>query len=230
MNVQPSHETGKLEIAGKSVTYTVKKSARAKRLTIKITRERRLEVIVPQRVDSVEAHRFIYAHRGWIEKKLHLLTPVTKTYLYLGKVYKLSHLHNREGSKHKISLEAETLSIESPFSSTIGPAEIFDQFLKFQGRKYLVARCEELAKQYDFPLTKVSIRGQRSRWGSCSRRGSISLNYKLMQFRYEMIDYVILHELCHLRHMNHSQRFWNEVGRYLPNYKALDKELNKFRL
>lgn len=223
-------ESGILSVAGKTIAYIVKQSGRARRMTIKISRDRKLEVIIPTVVPTPEGHRFLHEHQDWVIKKLQLLLPVQKTYLYFGIQYKLAHLHNREGTKHKISLEQDTLYIESPFGSTVPPATIFEQFIKYQGKKYLSARCIELAAQNGFPVKKITVRGQKSRWGSCSRRGSVSLNFRLMQLRKEMIDYVIMHELCHLRHMNHSKDFWNEVGKYIPGFKALDKELNKFRL
>ena len=78
---------------------------------------------------------------------------------------------------------------------------------------------------YSSEIGKIGIRGQYTRWGSCSSKGNLSFNYTLLQFREEVIDYVIIHELCHLKEMNHSKRFWKLVGKLCPDYKNLRKEL-----
>ena len=94
-----------------------------------------------------------------------------------------------------------------------------------EARKLLVARTKELAKLGGFTINKVFVKHQKTRWGSCSSRGNINLNAKLVFLRLELRDYVIIHELCHLRHMNHSKAFWSSVQSYIPHAKALQKEL-----
>lgn len=96
-----------------------------------------------------------------------------------------------------------------------------------EARKILVARTKQLASLGGFPINKVFIKHQKTRWGSCSSRGNINLNAKLLFLRQELRDYVIMHELCHLRHMNHSKLFWAEVQKYIPHAKSLQKELRK---
>lgn len=77
------------------------------------------------------------------------------------------------------------------------------------------------------PLRRVIVRSQKSRWGSCSRRGTISLNWRLVQTPVYVRDYIILHELAHLRVMNHSKRFWNEVARLCPDYQKAEAWLKR---
>jgi predicted metal-dependent hydrolase len=77
------------------------------------------------------------------------------------------------------------------------------------------------------PVRRISIRNQRSRWGSCSRRGTISLNWRLIQAPPAVRDYLILHELAHFREMNHSQRFWREVARLCPQFAEAERWLNQ---
>jgi predicted metal-dependent hydrolase len=71
------------------------------------------------------------------------------------------------------------------------------------------------------------VRNQKSRWGSCSRRGTISLNWRLIQAPAFVLDYIILHELCHLEHMNHSRRFWRQVEHLYPGFKAAERWLKQ---
>ncbi len=96
-----------------------------------------------------------------------------------------------------------------------------------EARKFLVARTRQLASLGKFTVNKIFIKHQKTRWGSCSTRGNINLNAKLLFLRQELRDYVIVHELCHLRHMNHSKLFWAEVQKYIPHARSLQKELRK---
>lgn len=83
---------------------------------------------------------------------------------------------------------------------------------------YFPRRCEELVRMTGGHYEKITIRDQKTRWGSCSQTGTLSFNYRLMMAPPEVIDYVIVHELCHLTHMNHSKAFWNKIADILPDY------------
>ena len=97
-------------------------------------------------------------------------------------------------------------------------------------RIQLTARVNFLAGLHGFTYSQLIFRSQNTRWGSCSVKNSISLNIRLVKLPDHLIDYVILHELMHTRVKNHSNQFWSEFSRILPNAKKLDKELNGFRL
>jgi predicted metal-dependent hydrolase len=88
-------------------------------------------------------------------------------------------------------------------------------------------RVFELAAAHQLPVRRVTVRNQRSRWGSCSRRGTISLNWRLIQAPPFVRDYLIFHELAHLREMNHSHRFWREVERLCPEFEIAEQWLRK---
>jgi predicted metal-dependent hydrolase len=99
------------------------------------------------------------------------------------------------------------------------------RWLIHHANEVLGAALDECARTHDFQYQRVVIRRQRTRWGSCSTRGTISLNCCLLFQRPEVLQYLLLHELSHTRHMNHSRRFWECVGRYCPQYEHLDREL-----
>jgi predicted metal-dependent hydrolase len=84
-----------------------------------------------------------------------------------------------------------------------------------------------LAAQHQLTVQRVAVRNQRSRWGSCSRRGTLSLNWRLIQTPPFVLDYIILHELMHLRQMNHSPRYWGEVKRVCPQYQTAERWLKE---
>jgi len=97
-------------------------------------------------------------------------------------------------------------------------------------REKLLKRIETLSNEYGFVYNKISIRNQRTRWGSCSGKDTISLNVKLVLLPDHLIDYVIMHELLHTRIKNHSRDFWRELDRLLGDAKTLRSELDSYRL
>ncbi|MFT5702955.1 MAG: putative metal-dependent hydrolase [Rickettsiales bacterium] len=103
--------------------------------------------------------------------------------------------------------------------------------LEFMDKKhYLVLRCRELAEKNNLQIKKVILKKQKTIWGSCSALNIISLNINLAYLKDELIDYVILHELAHVKVKNHSREFWNELERMLPNSKELNRQLKSYRL
>jgi hypothetical protein len=99
------------------------------------------------------------------------------------------------------------------------------RWLSGQVRRRLAPEVEALAREHGLQYSRISIRRQRTRWGSCSRSGTISLNVCLAFQRPEVVRYLLLHELAHTRHMNHSARFWDCVAGLCPDWQALDREL-----
>lgn len=101
---------------------------------------------------------------------------------------------------------------------------------KEKAREIISERLKYFTNLYDFSYGRVSIRNQKTRWGSCSRQGNLNFNYRLVHLRGELRDYVIIHELCHLKEFNHSSKFWGLVAKVIPEYKELRKELKKIRI
>ena len=99
--------------------------------------------------------------------------------------------------------------------------------LRILAREQLVPRLAELAREHGLEFTRVSIRAQRSRWGSCSRVGAIALNFRLVQMPTFVRDYVLIHELMHLRQQNHGPRFWALVERACPDYREAERWLRR---
>jgi predicted metal-dependent hydrolase len=102
--------------------------------------------------------------------------------------------------------------------------------LKKRAAKILISRLEFFNQEYNFKYKSISVRDQKTRWGSCSRQGALNFNYRLVLLPESLLDYVAVHELCHLKEMNHSVRFWNLVAHTIPDHKEKRKELEKFRL
>lgn len=219
---------GKITILDFDAEYVIKKTSRTKSLALKIKHDRIIEIAVPKFVSFPEAIKFMQSKIRWLEKKADLLRPQAKKFFLNGKEIQI--VHEKKENIRKISWERTTdgFLFMSPTESEISTEQIYEYILLKMGKYFLPYRCYQIAEQFNFKPKTVKVRRQKSRWGSCSTKGSISLNSRLMILPAELRDYIIIHELCHLRQPNHSSAFWCEVEKILPNYKELDKKVNTF--
>jgi predicted metal-dependent hydrolase len=123
---------------------------------------------------------------------------------------------------HQICYDQITLNI--PKNSLGADEEVFS-FLQALAKENLTNRVFILSKKFGFKVKKVRVGNQKSRWGSCSSKGTISLNWRLLLLNYTLGQYVILHELAHLKHMNHSLAFWQYLEFICPGARVQDREL-----
>ena len=121
----------------------------------------------------------------------------------------------------------EVKELEEAYKSM---AEDEDKIDRVEASRVLIGRLRQLSAQHGFRYNKVSVRNQKTRWGSCSVKNDISLNMKLLKLPEELMDYVILHELVHTRIKNHTRAFWRELDKIVGNAKALDARLNQYTM
>ncbi len=199
------------------IKYNLKISSRAKRIRLQISGRSGLEVILPKGTPENEAEKLIFRKQEWILKYLNQSIKRFGQFHFFGSPMNESHPSYSQYSE----LRGKVLK-HKPDS----PDELIQRkWLLGEAGHYIPARTAELAGNYGFSYNAISIRNQKTRWGSCSGKKRLSFNFNLMSFQPEVIDYVIIHELCHLKHMNHSQAFWNEVAAILPDFKILRKKL-----
>lgn len=107
-----------------------------------------------------------------------------------------------------------------------------EEYLKYKeiAREILTKKVEHWNKVYGFEYNRIAIKNLTSQWGSCSSKGNLNFNYKTIFLSEEQSDYIVVHELCHLQEMNHSHRFWKLVGKAIPEYKKIDKQVSKMIL
>lgn len=199
-----------------------RKSKRAKRLSLRLLeKERVVELVVPWRCSMREGLAFLEQRKPWIANHLHLFKPKQaftegNQIPVFGEVVELVHVSK---AKRGVWREGAQLCV-SGFLEHM-PRRVED-YLKKQMHRY----CAELAAQYAEELDverqfkRVSIRNTSSRWGSCSRRGTLSFCWRLVFAPQSVLDYVIAHEVAHFREMNHSARFWMQVARLMPEYES----------
>lgn len=163
--------------------------SKRKSLGIEINADGDIIVRAPVYISKRAAEAFIEEKRDWILKNREKL------------------LAKKEASRLKPLTPLEEQKVAALKKRFLSAAKI-----------YFPKRCEELIQLTGGHYEKITIRNQKTRWGSCSQTGTLSFNYRLMMAPPEVIDYVIVHELCHLTHMNHSKAFWNKVADILPDY------------
>jgi predicted metal-dependent hydrolase len=103
------------------------------------------------------------------------------------------------------------------------------EYLKYkdQAKIFVINKVAELNKNYGYKINRITIRNQKTRWGSCSKKGNMNFNYKIVLLPEKLAEYIIVHEICHLGEFNHSANFWNLVAQTIPDYKEKRKELHK---
>lgn len=214
----------------------IRVSARVRRLSVRVYPDARVEVVVPPRARPREIERFIAEHREWIDEKRaaalarrpepEVFPPKAIVFELTGESWR-PHLGG-EGGRRRIEEIGESSGGGILRIADVGPGGLraaLRAWLLRAARERLEPRVAALAARMDVPYARVSIRRQRSRWGSCSVRGTISLNACLLFQRPAVVDYLIVHELTHVRHMNHSAKFWQAVERHCPDWRRLDREL-----
>jgi predicted metal-dependent hydrolase len=217
--------------------FSVRESGRAKRLSIKVYPRGRVEIVVPKRTRAADVREFVEAHSDWIRKAREQFAAQHPPEPFaLPETIRLDGIDAHFRVRYVPEAGAKGVNYRAHAGDVVLTGRIDDEKLCVAALKRWLT---SLAKTRYLPLLrslsamtgnsfkKMHVRGQRTCWGSHSSSGTISLNYCLMFLDAEHLRYVMIHELCHARHMNHSRRFWSLVGEFEPNYKRLDKDLNE---
>jgi predicted metal-dependent hydrolase len=212
-------------IGGRSVLMSFVRNVRARRYLLRVSPDGKARVTVPRRGSFVEAKAFALRHVSWIERQLQRLAERPSPDWSIGTEIFLrgEKVTIEKGSgSNELRFGTETVSLKAEVAEFRREIE---RHLWQLAIRELVPKVWELAKVHGVSVTRVTVRNQRSRWGSCSRRGTISLNWRLIQTPSFVQEYLILHELMHMREMNHSARFWHQVESVCPAYRDAEKWL-----
>ena len=219
--------------------YTIRESARAKHVLLKMSLHDGLIVVVPRGFDVRQIPRIIGEKRGWIDRGLErierqrsILGPgssvVTPQKISLRSFDEEWRIEYEESSSSRVMLrvhDGERLVLSGNVNDSLMLRAALRRFLIARARKDLITWLESLAAAHGFVVNGVRVGLQKTRWGSCSKRGTISLNAKLLFLPRDLVEYVIIHELCHTVHHNHSRDFWRLVQEHLPRAQTLRRTL-----
>jgi predicted metal-dependent hydrolase len=178
--------------------------------------------------------KFIGTHRQWIHRRVEDLStavamddsrPASVKLPAIGRHYAVEYDFSAEPTARVRVAGENVLVVSGPLHNDRAIAAALRNWLADLAQEQLGNELAKVAAEGGFRYARAQIRRQRTRWGSCSASGTISLNVCLLFLRPQVLRYLLVHELCHTRHMNHSAKFWALVASFEPDYRALDREL-----
>jgi len=223
--LKPAPKPDSLQVGSRSVPLLFVHHPRARRYLLRLRSDGVARVTVPRRGSVSAARDFAARNIGWLEQQLQRLADQPKApvawnlgteILFRGELICIA----AEDGKIRFGTELVKCA-----DLAVDLRPVTQKHLRKLAQQELPARVQELSSLHDIGVSRVTVRNQKSRWGSCSRRGTISLNWRLIQTPNFVRDYIILHELAHRRQMNHSDKFWQEVERLCPDYLTAERWL-----
>jgi hypothetical protein len=208
----------------KDITYSLTTSKR-KTLSIYIERDGQVSVLAPQDFTSQQIEEVLEQKRGWIYKGLAEWEDLNATrikreyvngegFLYLGRTYRLQIVEQQD---KPLMLKNGYFCLRS--QSLAKADEAFKEFYRQKGAKKLRQRVEYYQGKIGVQANDVRVLELKNRWASCSEKGNLNFHWKCMMAPLTVLDYIVVHELVHLLHRNHTSAFWNEVDKLIPDYQ-----------
>lgn len=209
----------------RQVAYTLRISDRARHVRLCVGAGG-LVVVLPRRAEAAQAEQVLHRHADWVLAKLDLYAQRARahpraalppnTLLLRGRAVRWELTPGRLFA----GLGAGPEPVLRVPATRGGPGAWLRGWLRRQARQEIESRVAARAAEMGVRPTRLTLRDQRTRWASCSRSGSLSFNWRLIMAPPEVLDYVVIHELAHLREMNHSPRYWRLVARHCPDHRA----------
>ena len=222
---------GEIRIDGQTIRYVVRRSRRAKHVRVKVTPEAVVLAVVPQQFGIRRIPGILQQNGPWLRNRIERCRRLQKAAKeletdgcipYLGRRLQVAACSDHE--EDGVAVQQDALKVH--LSPGAGPlASVLERWYRTEAQKLIGKRAAGLSAQLGCAYNRLTIRGQKTRWGSCSRRGNLSFNWKLLKAPEPVIDYVIIHELLHLKEMNHSPKFWQLVARHCPRWQEHRKWL-----
>jgi len=228
MNAQGT-QLSLFETRSSTEPFAVRVSPRARRLTARVHVGGRVEIVVPIGVTPKAVRDFVQRFTPWIDRKVAAMQCYAEPAALVPQAVEFTCSNERfdvewhGAQKRSLTEHGGRLVLQAPDESAA--RQLLQGWLKRAAGERLAPRLLRLAHDLNYSVGRVVIRCQRTRWGSCSTRGTVSLNCSLVFLRPEVVRYLFLHELAHTKHMNHSASFWRLVERLEPCYRELDREL-----
>jgi len=209
----------------KDIEYTLRRSDR-KTASIYIERDGEVSVLVPKSLDDSQIEELIESKRRWIYTGLAEWQDLNATrvqrefvsgegFLYLGRSYRLQIVEEQDVP---VKLKDGYFCLRSSDEQDHDCFSVFKEFYRDKGRQRIPRRVASYQSQFDVTPKSIKIVELQNRWASCSPNGNLNFHWKCMMAPLTVLDYIVVHELAHLIHPNHTEAFWNEVDKVLPDY------------
>ena len=228
-------------MSGPHFDYQIRESARARYMSLRVTVDRGLEVVIPKGFDRKLIPSFLRDKHEWVQTALSKVQQVRQRRMSDSKPplpteimfpscerrWVVDYLP-RPSTTIRLSDDKQgRLCIAGPVDDLAGCYAVLQSWTRRHAFNVLNPWLRRLSTETGIAFVKTAIRSQKSRWGSCSSGGTISLNQKLLFVEPDLVRYVLIHELCHMREMNHSSRFWKLVGQFYPEYRLARHRLKE---
>lgn len=215
-------------------TWRVRPSDKARRLAVRVLPGGIVEIVVPRGTRPRAVQQFVARHRNWIERKVVQYLPDAAepdalpdriVFAANGQAFDVRY-EDAEGAPRLRQADG-LLTVLGECQRSALVRHTLQRFTMRLAHAVLLPWLERVSAESGLGFQRLQIRRQRTRWGSCSRNGTISLNACLLFQRPAVVNYLLIHELVHTQHMNHSRRFWAAVARQEPGWQALDAALSR---
>ena len=218
--------TQKLKVEPHWPKIQIRQNKRAKYLRIVISAQNGFEIVAPPGVNLRKIDRFLHEKRNWINKTLSQIElpkikrpiPLPEEIKTFYGTWKVAYQQEAETSLKLKQRGHQAISLVGECSDQPSCKALLKKWLKQQAKTFLKERLNLVSARIELPYNRLSIRDQTTRWGSCSAKKDITLNYKLIFLPLALADYIMIHELCHTVYLNHSPLYWKLVARFEPHY------------
>jgi predicted metal-dependent hydrolase len=211
------------------------KNRRSRHIRIKVISNQTIRVTLPYWAPYATAIKFVNSQIDWILNQQRQFNSLIDKQP-IGKAHHLHFKHDNTVYSPRARINQTEILVILPINIThedliaqVTARRVCTRALKQEAQTLLPQRLQLLAVKHGFTFQRVNTRYLKSRWGSCNQDNAIGLSIFLMQLPWQLIDYVLMHELVHTRIHNHSAKYWNELQKYLPNAKQLRREIHKYR-
>ena len=209
------------------VPYTVRRSARARRVRVCVGTQGVL-LIVPERMSLARAQAFLLSHSEWISRRLEAWSkrppaatlPPNQLLLFAAPIPLRLEASISAGGRAFVHHAPDEITVRVPGAEPRLAVRALEAWMKIRARRHFQDSVARWTAAMDLRATGLSIRGQRSRWGSCTAAGRLSFNWRALLTPVETVEYLVVHECAHLRHLNHGPHFWDLVERHCPGFRT----------
>jgi predicted metal-dependent hydrolase len=223
-----------------TLDYSIRESQRARRVNLKLSHQGELEIVVPVGFDRTQVPQIVQKHQAWITKTRHKFQtqiqkhpkrhteslPTTIEFLATTETWTVEY-QPRSVVSIRVEERPGTVVLSGDIQNESLCRQALRSWLTRRAEIFLEPWIRAISKDCNLPFNQMRVRGQKTRWGSCSSDRNINLNHKLMFLPPQLVRYVLVHELCHTIEMNHSNKFWALVKQHDPMYEKWDQELKQ---